>query len=129
MNFIEAITSCFAKYTIFTGRAIRSEYWYWRLFELFLVIISYRIDLMINSENIMGHFSLFIFFLTFIPSFAVSIRRLHDLNKTGWWMLLVLTGIGNLLLLYWFIQKGNSGKNFHGEDPLVILAKIRDDKL
>ena len=103
MNFFQAINSCFSKYTVFSGRAIRSEYWYWRLFELILALISFRLDIIFFSEQKYGSFSLFIFFFTFLPGLAVAIRRLHDVGKSGWWLLISLTGIGNLLLIYWFI--------------------------
>ena len=116
MNFTQAIISCFYKYTIFTGRAIRSEYWYWRLFELILVLLAFRLDIIFFTENELGSFSLFIFFLTSIPGASVSIRRLHDINKSGWWLLLVFTGIGNFVLLYWFALKGNYGDNLYGPD-------------
>ncbi len=116
MNFTQSIISCFYKYTVFSGRASRSEYWYWRLLELFLVLLSFRLDTYFFPENEMGHFSLFVFFFTSIPGASVSIRRLHDVNKSGWWLLLVFTGIGNFVLLYWFIRRGSSGNNLYGKD-------------
>lgn len=103
MNFFQAINSCLLKYNNFEGRAIRSEYWYWRLFELMLALISYRLDHFFFSDQKYGSCSLFLFFFTFLPGLAVSIRRLHDIGKSGWWLLISLTGIGNFLLLYWFL--------------------------
>ena len=103
MNFFQAINTCFSKYTNFEGKAIRSEYWYWRLFELILALISYRLDNIFFSDQQYGSSSLFLFFFTFLPGLAVSVRRLHDIGKSGWWLLISLTGIGNFLLLYWFI--------------------------
>ena len=103
MNFFQAINSCFSKYTNFKGKAIRSEYWYWRLFELILALISYRLDNIFFSDQKYGSGSLFLFFFTFLPGLAVSARRLHDIGKSGWWLLISLTGIGNFLLLYWFL--------------------------
>tara|TARA_S200000501_G_C20377333_1_gene548944 strand:- start:133 stop:474 length:342 start_codon:yes stop_codon:yes gene_type:complete len=103
MTFFQAINICFNKYTVFSGRAQRSEYWYWRLFELFLALVAFRLDSFFLKESELGSFSLFVFFFTCIPGIAVSIRRLHDVNKSGWWLLISLTGIGNLLLLYWFL--------------------------
>ena len=111
MNFYQAICTCFLKYTNFSGRASRSEYWYWRLFELLLALITFRVDLLIFPERDYGSFSLFIFFFTLLPGIAVSIRRLHDTNRSGWWLLLTLTGIGNFLLLYWFILSSDQNKN------------------
>ena len=113
MTFFQAINTCFRKYTNFDGRALRSEYWYWRLFELFLALLSYRLDSIFFANNEIGSFSLFIFFFTFLPGLAVTIRRLHDIGRSGWWLLISLTGIGNFLLLYWFIKPGESKGNIY----------------
>lgn len=53
-----------------------------------------------------------------IPMLAVTVRRLHDMDKSGWWILLGFTGIGALVLLYWYVQRGTTGPNQFGEDPL-----------
>jgi uncharacterized membrane protein YhaH (DUF805 family) len=111
MTFFQAVNICFRKYTNFGGRALRSEYWYWRLFELFLALFSYRLDAIFFSNKEIGSFSLFIFFFTFLPGLAVTIRRLHDVDRSGWWLLISLTGIGNFLLLYWFIIPGENKVN------------------
>ncbi len=113
MTFFQAINNCFNQYTVFNGRAIRSEYWYWRLFELMLALFSFRLDMMFFEDKEIGSFSLFVLFFTFLPGIAVSIRRLHDVGKSGWWLLISLTGIGNFLLLYWFILPGNRNRNIY----------------
>ena len=113
MNFFQAINACLSKYTTFLGRASRSEYWYWRLFELTLALISFRLDKLLLENNEIGSFSLFVFFFTFLPGLAVSVRRLHDVSKSGWWLLISLTGIGNFLLLYWFLLPSDKGKNIY----------------
>ena len=113
MNFFQAINSCFKKYSVFHGRSPRSEYWNWRLFELLIVLIAIRLDFTFLKESNGQHFSLFVFFLTFLPGLCVSIRRLHDVGKSGWWLLLTLTGIGNILLLYWFVLPGEKKKNIY----------------
>lgn len=113
MTFFQAINNCFTQYTVFNGRAIRSEYWYWRLFELMLALFSFRLDMMFFEDKEIGSFSLFVLFFTFLPGIAVSIRRLHDVGKSGWWLLISLTGIGNFLLLYWFILPGNRNRNIY----------------
>ncbi len=113
MTFFQAINICLKNYTVFDGRAKRSEYWYWRLFELILALIAYRLDKIFFENNEVGSFSLFVFFFTFLPGICVSIRRLHDVNKSGWWLLITLTGIGNLLLLYWFILPSENNNNIY----------------
>ncbi len=110
MTFFQSINTCFIKYTVFHGTAKRAEYWYWRLFELVLALIAFRLDTIFFDSNEIGSFSLFVFFFTIIPGVAVTVRRLHDVNKSGWWLLISLTGIGNFLLLYWFILPGSSAR-------------------
>ena len=113
MTFFQAINICFSKYTVFLGRAKRSEYWYWRLFELILALLSFRLDAIFFAAKDYGSISLFVFFFTFLPGLAVSVRRLHDISKSGWWLLLSLTGIGNFLLLYWFLLPSEQNKNIY----------------
>ncbi len=113
MTFFQAINSCLSKYTIFFGKAKRTEYWYWRLFELFLALLAFRLDMIFFEDSNIGSLSLFVFFFTCIPGLAVSVRRLHDVNKSGWWLLISLTGIGNLLLLYWFLLPSDNNNIYN----------------
>ena len=113
MTFFQAINTCFNKYTIFSGRAKRPEYWYWRLFELFLALLAFRLDAIFFENNETGSISLFVFFFTCIPGISVSVRRLHDISKSGWWLLISLTGIGNFLLLYWFLLPSENNDNIY----------------
>lgn len=58
-----------------------------------------------------------LYFLIFlIPVIAVKVRRLHDVNKSGWWLLIAFTGIGYFVLLYWYCCRGTLGANYYGED-------------
>ena len=139
MTFFQAINICFAKYTVYNGRAKRTEYWYWRLFELTLALISFRLDKIFFENREIGSFSLFIFFFTLLPGICVSIRRLHDVDKDGWWLLIpflgiffffftkvtnmsiiltniamILSTVSFLILLFWFISPGTKGKNRFG---------------
>lgn len=81
MNFQEAVKTCLTKYVDFSGRASRPEYWW---FFLFLVIVS--LVLSYFSEILSGVFSL----AMLLPSLAAGVRRLHDTERSGWWMLIVL---------------------------------------
>lgn len=118
MTFGDAITTCFKKYATFSGRAVRSEYWYFFLF-CFLASLGASIldgalfasaDAMHQSGPLNTIFSLG----TLLPSLAVACRRLHDIGRSGWWILIAFTGIGILLLLYWYCQKGTDGENAFG---------------
>ena len=82
MSFGEAIKTCFQKYATFSGRARRSEYWYFVLFNLLVCIGLYLLDYAIFEDRfyITGIYSLFVL----IPGMAVAIRRLHDIGKKGW---------------------------------------------
>ena len=111
MTFFQAINICLNKYIIFSGRAKRSEYWYWRLFEFIFALLAFRLDMILFKGSEIGSISLFVLFFTCLPSISVSVRRLHDVNKSGWWLLITLTGIGNFLLLYWFLLPSESNKN------------------
>ena len=104
MSFGQAISSCFSNYVTFSGRATRSEYWYWCLFILIgglcTLIADGSILKDLDDTPINSIFNL----VTLLPGLAVLVRRLHDVNKSGWWSLLILTGIGVLALLYWAVQ-------------------------
>ena len=95
MNFGQAISSCLSKYAKFSGRASRPEFWW---FFLFQVLISLAASML--GDVIGGLVSLALL----LPGLAVGTRRLHDIGKSGWWQLILLTGIGLLLLIYWWVQ-------------------------
>ena len=88
MSFVEAISSCFRNYASFSDRAVRSEYWYWYLFAAIVLIVFGAIDKLLYPGLAMGPFS----YALILPSLVVSVRRLHDIDRTGWWVL-----IGSLL--------------------------------
>jgi uncharacterized membrane protein YhaH (DUF805 family) len=116
MNFGQAIRSGFSNYVTFSGRAVRSEYWFWVLFTVIVAIVAMIIDAAALGYNpgtaspITAIFDL----VTFLPSLAVAARRLHDTDRTAWWLLLGLTGIGAILLIVWFCFRGTDGPNRFG---------------
>jgi len=104
MTFGESIKVCFSKYADFTGRAVRSEFWWWTLFTLLVSLATGYV-----SEIASGLFSL----ATILPSLAVGARRLHDTDRSGWWQLLwFIPIIGWIILLVWFIQEGKEPNRF-----------------
>lgn len=116
MGFSEAIKSVFSQYATFTGRASRSEYWYFTLFNLIVyigsIILSVVIPLILMLYMV---FSIAVI----IPGIAVGVRRLHDIGKSGWWYLIVFIPlIGMVILLIWFVMSGTVGPNEYGEDTL-----------
>ena len=115
MGFGQAISSGFSNYVNFDGRASRSEFWYWTLFAILVAIVTQIIDTIIGipATNIIASLGLLLLGL------AVAARRLHDIDRTALWLLLLLTGIGGILLLIWDCFKGTAGPNRFGPDPLA----------
>lgn len=121
MNFMEAISTCFNKYFTVKGRAPRSEYWYFLLFLMICYFIADVADtnLLLGGAqpdpDDLGPVATIASLLTVIPFIAVSARRLHDINRSGWWQLLHLTFIGTLFLIYWHCKAGTAGPNDYDE--------------
>jgi uncharacterized membrane protein YhaH (DUF805 family) len=119
MNFTQAISSGFSNYVNFAGRAIRSEYWYWVLFVLIATIATSIIDLVLGITLFEPIFSLAVL----LPSIAVGVRRLHDLDRSGWWLLLgFIPLIGAIVLIVWFCGRGTPGANRFGPDSLGVIG-------
>lgn len=99
------------KYANFSGRAIRSEYWWFFLAYIIAYIVLAIVDYVLGVQLLTAILALGLL----IPSIGVGVRRLHDLDKSGWWLLLCLIPIvGGLVLLYWFCQPGTPGANQFG---------------
>ena len=104
MTFIESLRICFAKYADFSGRASRPEFWWWTLFT-FLVSMATGIV----SEMLSWLFSLAVL----LPSLAVGARRLHDTDRSAWFLLLwFIPVIGWLILLFWAVQEGKEPNRY-----------------
>lgn len=104
------------KYAVFSGRARRAEYWY---FLLYNALISLGIGIIAATlGDMLGIVGILYGLAVLIPSLAVSVRRLHDIDKSGWWLLLsFIPLIGGLVLLLFFVQDGTPGPNKFGPDP------------
>ena len=119
-GFTQAIARGFGNYVTFSGRAARWEYWWWTLFVMLGSIITAVIDIVVLGAETQGVINLLFSLAVLLPGLAVSVRRLHDIDRSGWWMLIVLIPlIGILLLLVWAIQSGTAGANRFGPDPLA----------
>ena len=135
MTFLESIKTCFIdKGTTFSGRASRSEFWWFQLFCCLFYILAQSASsdsaerLITQNESLMA-LAAVIFFVVFvfipvvvmmtIAQISVTVRRLHDINRSGWWQLIIFVPIvGWIVDLYWMIKKGTLGPNRFGEDPL-----------
>ena len=123
MNFQTSIKTCFNKYADFSGRALRSEFWWFVLFSLLGGIVSVIIDVMILGYSIEsnGPINLIFTVALILPGIAVTARRLHDVNRSGWWQLIELTIVGILLILVWNVTEGEKKKNKYGP-PIKIKS-------
>jgi uncharacterized membrane protein YhaH (DUF805 family) len=112
-------TDALRKYATFSGRARRMEYW---MFVLIYGLITFAIEYgerYIGTGGIIG----IIFSLgMIIPSLAVAVRRLHDTNHSGWWLLAAPVPLLDLVLLYYFLTRGDPGPNSHGPDPKAAVV-------
>ncbi|QBH95095.1 DUF805 domain-containing protein [Limnobaculum zhutongyuii] len=104
------------KYADFSGRARRKEYWMFVLFSMIamvvLMIVGGVLDAIFGSNGIVSMILLVVYALAiFMPSLAVAIRRLHDLDKSGWWYLIAFIPFGSIVLLVFFCLEGTPGAN------------------
>ena len=114
MTFIGAIKNGFNKYATFRGRASRSEYWYWTLFVTILTICTSIFDLAAFPNSLFSPLNSIFAIITLLPGIAVVVRRLHDVNRSGWWFWLVFTVIGLIPMFYWLVKASDEGENSHG---------------
>lgn len=125
MGFGKAISTGFVKYFNFSDRACRSEFWYWTLFTVIAGMVAALIDAQLNTQLVSSVFDL----ATLLPSLAIAVRRLHDLDQSGWWLLLGLIPIiGAIGLLIWFASKGTDGPNRFGPDPLAANPPVPNEQ-
>ena len=125
MIFGDAITNFLTNnYVGFSGRASRSEYWFWVLFTMIVSFVTgIRDGFIFGSEFGTGTISNIAAVIYFLPGLAVWVRRLHDVGKSGWWILSSILILPVLLLLYWLIIEGDSNPNEYGEVPTNTIAK------
>jgi uncharacterized membrane protein YhaH (DUF805 family) len=114
------------KYAEFGGRSRRKEYWFFVLFSTLISILLISIDSAtgtLRSPTGLGLLSGIYSLAVLIPSLAVSVRRLHDTNRTGWWLLLgIVPLLGPIVLLVFFVSDGNPDDNEYGPNPKLTSA-------
>lgn len=124
MTFFEAIAAVIRRYAEFAGRSRRAEYWFWTLFTMVAGLCLTILDLVMFPYHEWGPLSSLFSIAFFVPGLAVSVRRLHDIDRSGWWLLIGLVPlIGLILLIIWFTRKGTTGDNRFGPDPLAAPAE------
>ena len=117
------------KYAVFSGRARRMEYWYFVLFNLIVAFVLALIDALLGTTTGVSSFGLLsgIYSLAvLIPTLAVLVRRLHDIDRTGWWILINLIPlVGTIVLLVFALTPGTPGSNQYGPDPKQATGEAR----
>ncbi|MCF5847359.1 DUF805 domain-containing protein [Aeromonas veronii] len=114
--------SVLKQYAVFSGRARRTEYWMFVLCNVIVMLLLGMVDKLIGGDNelISSIYSLAVL----LPSLAVAARRLHDTDRSAWWLLLGLIPIiGTLVLIYFMVCNGQQGPNRFGDDPKAALSQ------
>lgn len=129
MQFVSDVKRSFIKYFDFSSRSSRSEYWFFSLFIFLISLLGYFIEYLITGDvlidklladpNVITNSEIIIQLSIFIPAISLCVRRLHDVNRRGWWLLISLTIIGLIPLLYWSgFKKGDEEANRFGPNPI-----------
>ena len=111
MNFIESIKTCYKKFFDFSGRASKSEFWWFQLYAIIIYALMFVFQ---------GDLSILFSIITIanaIPNWAASVRRLHDTDKSGWFVLISIIPIIGLFIIFLLIGDGSKGKNRFGPKP------------
>lgn len=104
MTFTESIQTCFSKYADFNGRATRSEFWWW---VLFVILATLAANILNDKLGILISLG------TLLPYIAVTARRLHDTNRSGWWQLIgIIPVIGWIIMIVWCVQESASQSEY-----------------
>ncbi len=129
MGFTEAIRTCFRKYATFSGRAPRAEYWWFQLFLILLAVGFFLLSMLLaqfgNNEGgatLIDRIAIIVVVIValgiILPSIAVTVRRLHDWDKSGWlYFISFIPYIGGLILLAMMLPKSTPGENRFGPHP------------
>ena len=117
MSFTEAVRICFQKYADFSGRARRSEYWWWFVFQLGVVTVLGVLTAALSNDG--GSVASTMFALAWlgltIPSLAVSVRRLHDTGRSGWyWLIGSVPLVGAIIVFVALASAGDPSENMYG---------------
>lgn len=109
------------RYFEFSGRSSRAQYWLFQLFYVVLLAGSFYADYRLNGRfpdrQNLGLLSTFVIFFHIVPQITVTVRRLHDIGKSGWWYLLLFVPLAGLLVFVWTFYSSEDGSNDYGDDP------------
>lgn len=118
MGFQEAVATCFRRYAQFDGRSARPEYWWFFLFNLLMQGATGLVDAALFGRDSLGLINGLYSLAVLLPGIAVGVRRLHDTDRSGWWLLIsFIPVIGIIMLIIWFCRPGDAGANRFGAPP------------
>jgi uncharacterized membrane protein YhaH (DUF805 family) len=122
MSPIDYMTAPLRRYADFSGRSRRMEYWMFVIFNIIVSVVASIIDVVVGTATsiagVTGVFSSLVALAFLIPGIAVSVRRLHDQDKSGWWLLIGLIPVlGFIVILVFTFLEGTKGDNRFGADP------------
>ncbi|MDT9689055.1 DUF805 domain-containing protein [Streptomyces sp. P9(2023)] len=108
------------KYAVFNGRARRQEYWMYMLFNLIAYIVVAVVDVVLTTQPLLtGIYALGVF----LPTLGVTVRRLHDTGRSGWWILIgAIPLVGFIILIVFYATEGNQTDNSYGPNPKLAPA-------
>ncbi len=117
-----------SRYIKFDGRASRSEFWFFALFNFVISSLLFVLDIALGTTytpeaaetaQSIGYISSIYSIFVFIPSLALTFRRLHDVNKSAWWLFVIFVPlVGIFIILYFYVKAGDGGNNRYGSNPL-----------
>jgi len=108
------------QYAVFTGRSRRQEYWMFFLFNVIIAVVLNVVDRVIGLPGALG---ILYNLAVLVPGVGVGIRRLHDTDRSGWWILIALIPvIGIIILIVFLAQEGKPGQNQYGTNPKEVIA-------
>lgn len=114
MSFVDAVRSVLTQYAVFSGRSRRSEYWWYTLFAVVVSLVASQIDAALGSQVV----SIVLALALLLPGLGVSIRRLHDTGRSGWWLLIGLVPVvGVIVLIVFYVQDSQPMTNAYGPSP------------
>ena len=109
ISFKNAVISGYKNTLDYSGRATRAEYWWWVLFYIVSLFVSLFLEGFfgiedISEEDVGGFLYYLVLLINIFPMFSLWIRRLHDVNRSGWWTIIIVTYVGGFLLFYWAVK-------------------------
>lgn len=119
MDFMSAVKTVLKNYANFNDRSSKGEFWWWFLAYIIIYVVAAVVGGVIGAANVLAGL---VAIGLLIPNIAVSVRRFHDIGKSGWWALIFIIPLVGLIAMIYFFIKDSDGPNQYGEGPLKPVA-------